>query len=147
MSIRPIAPNLATSHGAGRLTALALVGGLGLVAAIRPLWPASDPAPAPPGWAPPPCEAIAPATVPPEQPLIDAADLVGIYRAGACTLTVNASGTYRDSCGDARRHPYLIEGDELVLVAGKTQARFLTVSAGRLTDERGTTYVITGGVR
>lgn len=149
MSIRPIAPNLATSHGAGRLTALAVVGGLGLLAAISPSRPviAPEPSPAPPACALPATAVIDPAPVAPERPAIQAADLVGIYRAGACTLTIDASGTYRDSCGDGERHRYAIHGDELVLLGGIAQRRPLMVFAGRLVDAAGTTYEITGGVR
>lgn len=79
-------------------------------------------------------------------PQVDAADVVGIYQGGACTLILDASGTYRDDCGDGQRRPYTIEGHDVVLV-GPGWSRHLKIAAGSLVDESGLTFLFTEGVR
>lgn len=135
MAMGSFPPIPATRCGTGRLTALAVVVGLGMLGAMKPV------------RAPAHASRLDASTVTRCPPALKAADLVGIYRAGACTLTVDASGTYRDSCGDGDRHPYAIQGDELVLLGGVASRRPLMVFGGRLVDAAGTTYTITGGVR
>ena len=135
------------------MTVAALVAGLGLAAALPSDATATDRAmtdqlvtePAiPPEVAidgPPMVRTVSQER--PPAPSLDAADLVGIYRAGACTLTLDASGTYiQRGCGDGRAHAYTIERDQVVLRDVR-----LVADHGRLVSATGTTYTITGGVR
>ncbi|HEY1550452.1 MAG TPA: hypothetical protein VGG28_21640 [Kofleriaceae bacterium] len=70
----------------------------------------------------------------------NAADLVGIYRSTACTLTLDAAGTY--DCG-THAGRYSTSGNQVVL---GTQ-RLAISGPGRLVAADGTIYSITGGTR
>lgn len=150
----PSSPNLATRCGTGRLTAISLAVGLGLLAGAGHRSRCAPVQPAPELSAPivcePPSPPPAPAPAPAPRPVLHAADLVGIYHAGRCILTLDASGTYRDSCDHAQHdlRVWAVDGDGVMLVEGSHGlAEHLTFSTGRLVDSSGTTYVITGDVR
>jgi hypothetical protein len=148
MTMPPCMPNPATRPRIGGITVAALLAGLGLAAALATN--ARDRAIAPePAVTPPiasevvvPVHLVSALQVPASS--LDAADLVGIYRARDCTLTLDASGTYTlRGCGDHRRHSYAIEGNQVVL----QDMRLVVVGPGRLVSAAGTTFTITGGVR
>jgi hypothetical protein len=81
--------------------------------------------------------------VAPSMPDANAADLVGIYRSGACTLTLDAAGTYVTDCNRGHVEHYAIAGQQVVLGTQR-----LTISApGRLVASDGTTYSIMEGTR
>jgi hypothetical protein len=148
MTMPPCMPNPATRPRIGGITVAALLAGLGLCAALATN--ARDRAIAPgPAVTPPITSAVAVpvylvSTLQAPVPSVDAADLVGIYRARDCTLTLDASGTYtRRGCGDRRPHAYSIEGNQVVL----QDMRLVVAGPGRLVSAAGTTYMITGGVR
>jgi hypothetical protein len=148
MTMPPCTPGPATRCATGRLTAIALAVGLGLLAG--PSYCAHRAAPLSAPTIALPC--VETARAPLERAPVpvcehqNAADLVGVYRAGACTLVLDASGTYRSDCSDGRRHPYALECGHVVL-DGPAGAERLKVAPGRLVSETGTTYAITGGVR
>ena len=77
-------------------------------------------------------------------PLWNAADLVGVYRSSACTLTLDASGTYVRDCGDVFSARYAIAGDDIVLGQPVGARRLSIWSGGRLVADDGTVYAMTG---
>lgn len=135
--------NLAVRLGPGRSIATAL--GLTLVLGFA-LAPTTGPVPiaCPAAVAPiptPPAVCPAPTAVAPDA---NAANLVGIYHAKSCTLTLDASGTYVTDCGGHHASRYTVSGDHVVLVG--TQ-RLLIVANGRLAAADGTLFSITEGTR
>ena len=142
--------HLAARVRPGRVLAAAL--GLGLVGAA-PL--RTGPAVAVPIAAVPiTCPVVAIATIATIAPVAiapdaSAADLVGIYRSTACTLTLDASGTYLSDCiSDHAKHRYAIAGEQVVLEQSIRDAQRLTISGrGQLVAADGTTYSITGETR
>jgi hypothetical protein len=148
MTMPPCTPNPATRPRIGGITVAALLTGLGLAAALatsaRDRAVSCGPVAAPQLAT----EVAVPVHLVSTQraplPSVDAADLVGIYRAPGCTLTLDASGTYTEhGCGDRRRHAFSIEGNQVVL----QDMRLVVAGRGRLVSATGTTYTITGGVR
>jgi hypothetical protein len=143
--------NIAVRVAAGGVTAAAVVG----VAALylsRPI-PVSTPPPPDDTWVEryPDSSTVREVAHEPPPPTrhgsdINAADLVGVYRARKCTLTLDASGTYTNTCWGAARHRYTIEHDEVVLdhdVRLTVVGRLLV--GNPLADHE--TYSITGGVK
>lgn len=150
------ASNLVTRLGSGRGIAaalgLSLVLGLGLEPPARPV---SSEFPVP-VTVMPPVRAVATTPTPPPRtepavcpaptaaiPDANAADLVGIYHSRACTLTLDASGTYVSDCGGHHASRYTVSGKHVVLGA----QRLRIAASGRLVAADGTSFSITEGAR